>query len=87
MRSAKFGLKIHLCWDGYHSLVEPIQIEKDRSLSALQKLQQYAEIFDSVWALKSRKQDQFIDPSRDEKLQARAKQLLAYRNVPGRDCD
>ena len=70
-------------WDAYHLLVDPIQIEKDRSLSPLQKLQQYAEIFDSVWSLKSPVQtDRCVDCCDDEKLKTRAKLLLAYRKVP-----
>ncbi|MEM9411885.1 MAG: hypothetical protein AAGA30_12270 [Planctomycetota bacterium] len=76
-------------WDLYHSLVDPVQIEKDRSLSAWQKLRQYAEIFDSVWSLKTHENvnDEFMDLHEDEKLNIRSKQILAFRMLPGSDCD
>lgn len=75
-------------WPGYHAFVGPKQIEKDRQLSASQKLQRYAEIFDSVWTLKTRNQnDRCFDPLEDEKLILRANQLLGFRNVPEPDCE
>ena len=75
-------------WPAYHNHVEPKQIEKDRSLSATQKAQRYAEIFDSVWSLKnSNHQNRSIVPVEDVKLQLRAKRLVAYRNVLESNCD
>lgn len=74
-------------WPGYHSIIEPIQIAKDRLLSASQKLHRYAEIFDTVWSLKIRSQNERIVLLEDEKLKLRAKQLSAFRNVPEPDCE
>ena len=75
-------------WPAYHASVEPKQIEKDRLLSAAQKLQRYAEIFDSVWSLKIRSKNKSCDSSfESKKIDAREQQLLAYRNVPGPNRD
>ena len=73
-------------WPEYHALVEPKQIEKDRLLSASQKARQYAEIFDSVWSLRTAV-PQSVLSCEDEKLKARARCLLAYRKVQGINCD
>lgn len=73
-------------WTAFDEFVEPVQIEKDRSMSASEKLRQYAEIFDSVWYLKSSAEPRpLIDPATDEKFILRKKMILAFRNVPGPD--
>lgn len=75
-------------WQAFHSIVEPKQIEKDRLLSASQKVQKYAEIFDLVWSLKTRPRDRArIDPFIDEKMQTRIRLLPAFQNVPEPNCD
>jgi len=74
-------------WDEFHSLVDPIRIERDRLLSPLQKLRQYVEMFDSVWSLRAPNQNEFIDSNEDVKLTRRAELLAAYRLVSGPSCD
>ncbi len=74
-------------WDEYHSRIDPIRIEKERSLSPLQKLRQYAEMFDSVWSLRDQNQNEFFDLGEDNKLIPRKGLLAACRLVPGLSCD
>jgi len=70
-------------WPAYNALVESKQIEKDRLLSAAQKLKQYAEIFDSIRSLKDPSRNDNRDPKLEtEKMEIRKRLLLAYRNVP-----
>jgi len=73
-------------WDAYHSLVNPAQIARERSLSATQKHKRYMEIFNHVCAAKVNEgSDGSVRSSvqLEEKLKLRLTLLNAYRLVTG----
>ena len=74
-------------WPAYHSLVEPKQIEHERSRSAMQTHHRYAEIFDHVRKSKSTGESVRSSSQLEDKLATRKKLLVAWRLVTGPKCE